>query len=542
MHPEYKKNVRKSKILRVFGACPSKLVERRRGSNTEQRFSPGEMKNKALLLLVVCALLGTRSVYAQPQPGSPWPMMHHDQYHTSRSPHEGPETASLKWVFATEETRYGIVSSPVIAADGTIYLTARDGHLYAINPDGTEKWRFSCEPEGCHTTPAIGSDGTVYVQVRPSGLFAINPDGTLRWRADTLHGVTEGITIGSDGTIYVADRSGHIFAFNPDGTLQWEVELPDVYAFIAPPSVGPDGTIYIGDLGYRYLYAVTHDGSLKWQVEGVTGGLGSTSFSVEHTSIYTEAANGNSRSDTLHAIAPDGTIKWRFFMSNAIVRPVSIGGDGTIYFGSWFEGVGSVNDSFYAVRPDGSLKWSFCPGAGIESSAAIDSDGTVYFTTASQSRPGYVYALNPDGSLLWSYTLPAEIRSSPAIGKDGTLYVGCCDGKLYAFARSTGVEQKRQTQVFTYGLLHNRPNPFVASSNGTVIQYRLAHGGEVSLRVYDVRGRLVRTLVEESRGAGHYSVPWDGRDTRGQGVASGIYFYKLRAGAFTDTRKMALLR
>jgi hypothetical protein len=49
-------------------------------------------------------------------------------------------------------------------------------------------------------------------------------------------------------------------------------------------------------------------------------------------------------------------------------------------------------------------------------------------------------------------------------------------------------------------------------------------------------------LAEGSRPAGHYSELWDGRDGRGSGVASGIYFYRLQAGAFSETRKMALLR
>ena len=64
----------------------------------------------------------------------------------------------------------------------------------------------------------------------------------------------------------------------------------------------------------------------------------------------------------------------------------------------------------------------------------------------------------------------------------------------------------------------------------------------MSLRIYDAAGRLVRVLVEGARPAGNYAELWDGRDSRGRAVASGIYFYRLSAGSFSETRKMALLR
>ncbi len=60
--------------------------------------------------------------------------------------------------------------------------------------------------------------------------------------------------------------------------------------------------------------------------------------------------------------------------------------------------------------------------------------------------------------------------------------------------------------------------------------------------VFDVAGRRVRTLVDERRPAGVFSVAWNGEDDRGQRVASGVYFYRMRAGAFVDTKKMVLLK
>ncbi|HUU29431.1 MAG TPA: choice-of-anchor D domain-containing protein, partial [archaeon] len=93
----------------------------------------------------------------------------------------------------------------------------------------------------------------------------------------------------------------------------------------------------------------------------------------------------------------------------------------------------------------------------------------------------------------------------------------------------------------TFGLNQNFPNPFNPS---TTIGYTVPESsiGNVSLRVYDIRGRLVRVLVEEMKEAGTFSVYWDGRDESGCLVPSGTYFYKMQTEDFFQIRKMILLK
>ena len=88
-------------------------------------------------------------------------------------------------------------------------------------------------------------------------------------------------------------------------------------------------------------------------------------------------------------------------------------------------------------------------------------------------------------------------------------------------------------------LNQNRPNPFGAD---TRIEFGLAQDADVSIRIYDVAGRLVRTLFDGRRAADRYSVSWDGRDNAGQLVSGGVYFYRIAAGPFVRTKKMTLLR
>jgi hypothetical protein len=91
-----------------------------------------------------------------------------------------------------------------------------------------------------------------------------------------------------------------------------------------------------------------------------------------------------------------------------------------------------------------------------------------------------------------------------------------------------------------YFLANNYPNPF---NPVTTITYGIDGRTPVTLRIYDVAGRLVRTLVNAVQEPGNrYTVTWDGRNAFGRNVSSGIYFCRLTTGARTSTRKMVLLR
>jgi hypothetical protein len=89
-------------------------------------------------------------------------------------------------------------------------------------------------------------------------------------------------------------------------------------------------------------------------------------------------------------------------------------------------------------------------------------------------------------------------------------------------------------------LSKNYPNPFNPS---TTINYSVSTPGHVSLVIYDLNGATVKTLVNEFVGRNNYSIKWDGRNSSGQSVASGQYFYVMKApGGFTSTEYMTLLK
>jgi len=96
-----------------------------------------------------------------------------------------------------------------------------------------------------------------------------------------------------------------------------------------------------------------------------------------------------------------------------------------------------------------------------------------------------------------------------------------------------------RSRPLQYELSANYPNPF---NPETVIRFELPHSSLVRLQIYDLHGRLVRSLLTGTAAAGRHSIRWDGTDTSGHRVSSGVYLYRLQAGAFVQTRRMLLLR
>jgi hypothetical protein len=91
-----------------------------------------------------------------------------------------------------------------------------------------------------------------------------------------------------------------------------------------------------------------------------------------------------------------------------------------------------------------------------------------------------------------------------------------------------------QKTPIKFSLSQNYPNPFNPITN---IEYRIANSEFVNLKVYNVLGQKVATLVNRKQQAGSYIVEWDA-----SGIASGVYYYRLVAGEFVDTKKLVLLK
>jgi hypothetical protein len=103
---------------------------------------------------------------------------------------------------------------------------------------------------------------------------------------------------------------------------------------------------------------------------------------------------------------------------------------------------------------------------------------------------------------------------------------------------ATGVDPTPEVPA-GYALYQNVPNPFNPT---TTIRFDLPVRSHVKLAIYNVKGQLVRVLVNRDIDAGYEEVRWDGRDSMGRSAASGVYFYRLTTPAFSESRKMILLK
>ena len=102
-----------------------------------------------------------------------------------------------------------------------------------------------------------------------------------------------------------------------------------------------------------------------------------------------------------------------------------------------------------------------------------------------------------------------------------------------------GTSEVEEVQTAPFEVKGNYPNPF---NPETIIKFHLPQASPVTLKVYNILGQAVSTLVDEPLSAGDHSIMWDGKNAQGRDVASGVYFYRINAGGFESIQKMTLLR
>ncbi|MCS7301340.1 MAG: PQQ-binding-like beta-propeller repeat protein, partial [Fimbriimonadales bacterium] len=364
--------------------------------------------------------LGIASGWAQLQPNAPWPAFGKDYRNTRSTTLGAPTNGSVRWTYSSNSRS---LSSPVVAADGTIYFGATNG-VHAVRPNGQLRWRWFAGYSAATSTPAIGADGTVYALVNPQDaiLVALNPaNGSLLW--SVYLGGTEVLsspTVGPDGRIYVTNGrvpGGYLYCINPDGTVAWRRYL-DTEAN-STPCFGEDGTIYVGSA--RHLNAINPNGTFRWRAPVFYPVQGSVGLAANR--LFFGAWDGAFRSLNL-----SGTQQWIATTSAIIESGVAVTDD-RVY-------MTHTGGELRAYSHSGSLLWRHS-GGYRGSTPAVGADGVVYAVGSSGSSMNAVAPAN--GLLRWSFWIgTANWYASPAIGADGTVYVVNGDGRLHAFGPMSG--------------------------------------------------------------------------------------------------------
>jgi outer membrane protein assembly factor BamB len=327
----------------------------------------------------------------------------------------GPPAPIKKWAFATMPSivqdcvkpgnpGYGFVGhkcdprtpdtlpehSPAIDADGTIYVGGAN-RLYALNPDGTEKWFYETEAQVKYSPilyAFVADDSKIWFDFQSSygtaGFYRVDASGQGKAIVSGVHAVTQAGLL-KDGTIFVLwDQTGPAFLTEegfqepasgsiPNGMIRqnwWDAEF-GIPEKCRPPAFGSEDSRYLGC------------------------------------------------KDELIVLQPDGKTRWSYPIPGQVSQP-AVAEDGTVY-------VGSEDSNVYALSADGKLKWKVSTGGAVFSTPAIAKNGTIFFG----SNDGCLYAVGPDGKLKWEFKTSGQVFS-PTIGSDGTVYAQSADGNLYA--------------------------------------------------------------------------------------------------------------
>jgi len=282
-----------------------------------------------------------------------------------------------------------------------------------------------------------------------------------------------------------------------------QVGVPTGWFYWMPPIGGNDGVL---DQGYE---------NTKVTDEFAYNGNYSLKFDIP---VGTHDGFVSTRRFELNDILPGDNLRISVWIKGANLNPDSAAAVGDAWSVSLTAGYHTTlgnNEGFgdYAYSPDIPLQFP----------QTTSFDWMQFFVNVVVPEP-------PSGEVAKSIS----VRLHPLGRFSGTVYMDVLEVRK---ADPTGVEN--EFLPVTHNLFQNYPNPFNPS---TVISYSIPNVSFVSLKIYDILGREVKTLVNKEQNIGIHNVQWNGENNYGSKVSSGIYLYKIEAGNFIMTKKMLLIK
>lgn len=438
------------------------------------------------------------------------------------------------WIAVNKGLKDSVIKSFVVSdtnlfvsTNDGIYMSANNGALW--NASGLQEFNISALKIDCKLLMAGCYD---------KGVF-LSTDAGMNWSNTGLPVTTVSSILFRDGVIYAGTGSG-LFLSDDKGKNWIRNALSGVSS---KGLVLHDSIIYAGT--GKGIFLSDNNGK-TWIIEGMKDSV-IYSLSGTGTSLIAQTSNGS-------YISRYGDSTWRYMCKEHVIAE----SDSSFFtnFGSDFarstdEGLHwesanlrfpqvndlVVSDSIFLISSDWGVyrsrdrfHWSLTPETQITNSIAASGSNVFAGTDAG------LY-ISHDNGISWYKDKDFKNRYS------GILYIS--DTTVYASAGGSGLWYRPLSQLITsveskpsqaehFVLNQNYPNPFNPT---TKIKYDLPTAGRVTLIVYDVLGRKVATLVNEEKPAGSYEVEFNGNS-----FASGVYFFKIRAGNYSSVKKMILLK
>ncbi len=432
-----------------------------------------------------------------------------------------------------------IVLRDATAGASTIQCTPRGSLLYGStanlpelvrSTNGGTTWNAAASP------PHI-SFATALLQTRDSVLWAGNPRGT--W---SVSGPSNAWTM-MYANKYVTPRNTRCLRASGRDS---------VYAAVEGDSPSSTGGSFVHNLtntsSYWQLRPAPHTLDLSNTASGLVGteaGIFAFNPAVPHAWTMREGLKGKfitgivrNRNDTIFASAKgegvyrsgNGAATWVLVdsgLTDLEVTSLALDSTGRLY-------AGTVSGLFTSTNDGGS--WTRCAGfpAVAANVVAVTPQGHVYAGTTTG-----VYCAHSSGDLIWQLQadgLPVTDVRSLAIGVDGYVYAGTYGAGVFRIPVLSDPDAVSSSEALpvTFMLEHNFPNPF---NPATVIRYHMPAAGHVRIAVYDLLGRQIRILVDETKAPGRYSVEFNAGD-----LPSGVYLYQMQSSGFVQVRTMLFVK
>ena len=382
----------------------------------------------------------------------------------------------------------------------------------------------------------------------PKTLFALDIEtGQFKYETISLPGDGDQewpITIANDGTIYLKRDGGKLYAFEDTGTgftIKWEYT-----------PTGSDMPGYFGSDVSGNLYVIDND-TVKLLNKSDGSLLNKSNIAVNSSFFSTISVDGegkvyvNNNTNKMFCFSADlQTLIWELAVPNLTYCGAALSKDGTLVI----TGSGTTIRAYKPNKP-------FKPVADfrVDSRKIVAGNSVSFYDQSSYlptnwqwnfegGTPASSTEQNPQ-DIVYNVSGIYEVTliATNSLGND-TLTKIC-----YIEVEQTSIVDSESELPQEFYLSQNYPNPF---NPATTIGFWMSDGGFVSLKVYDVLGNEVATLIEEYKQAGKYSVEFNAnsnsvlpsgnvRSAKG-GLPSGIYVYKLNTGNFVQTNKMILLK
>jgi outer membrane protein assembly factor BamB len=262
----------------------------------------------------------------------------------------------------------------------------------------------------------VGPDGAIYIGIAET-LCALEPaDGSERWCRKTPGTIGRNApALDANGQLYVGTRDNRLWAYDAsNGDELWSVAGGHDGDVNTSPTIAPDGTIYMAVSAGAVLHAIQPDGTVKWRLP-LSGTPRYVSPALDSAgNIYLGTTRGY-----LHSVTPAGVERWRAKVARTIrYSSPALSPDGSQVY------VGSVGGISAVDTANGELLWSFATVGHVETTPVVAADGTIYVGSRglANGAGSSFYAISPTGTQIWKYVSNGGFRGSPALAGNNVLY------------------------------------------------------------------------------------------------------------------------